>query len=505
MALTIGMKHQKTAVFAAGALASLAFAPVFALPLFWASMVFVWLLCDNVKTYRRAATICYLFGFGFFMCGFYWIANALLVDAKTFGALYPVALFSLGGFFGIFMIVPFLLWHFFKNDGVWIKVLAFSASFVLMEYIRSFLLTGFAWNMLGTMFAFSALTIQFASVFGVYGLSFVALVLAGAVYAFCKGLKKSGMAVFCGISTFLVVFGFVRLEKYDNAPSDVKIRLVQPSIAQSMKWDEDTLTDNLMEHIKMSRAQPLNGVQFVVWSETASPFDPRRSAFVRAQIRQAVPEGGYLLFGLIRYDEESKKAYNSMSVIDEDGETVGFYDKHHLVPFGEYVPLRRFLPNFVRPIANLFSDLSAGEKLKNISLNCVFKFGALICYEIIFPDEVVNRKDKPSFLVVISNDAWYGKSFGPYQHLVSAKLRAVEEGVTIVRSAGSGVSALIGPTGEVIDSLGLNEKGILDVFLPFNPQVPTIYAVLGGKCVQLIMLAVLFALLTLKIVRLKHK
>jgi len=340
---------------------------------------------------------------------------------------------------------------------------------------------------------------------GAYGLSFVALVLAGAIYAFCKGLKKSGVVVFCAVSVFLIVFGLVRLEKYDNAPSDVKIRLVQPSIEQSVKWDEDALTDNFLEHIKMSHAQTLNGVQFVVWSETASPFDPRWSTFVRAQIKQAVPEGGYLLFGLIRYDEESNKAYNSMSVIDEDGQTVAFYDKHHLVPFGEYVPLRRFLPNFVRPIANVFSDLSVGEKLKNIDVNGVFKFGALICYEIIFPDEVVNRNDKPSFLVVISNDAWYGKSFGPYQHLASAQLRAVEEGVTIVRSAGSGISALIGPMGEIIDSLGLNKKGTLDVFLPRHAKVPTLYALLGGKCVQLIMLVVLLALLTLKIVGLKHK
>ena len=159
----------------------------------------------------------------------------------------------------------------------------------------------------------------------------------------------------------------------------------------------------------------------------------------------------------------------------------------------------------MRPIANLFSDLSAGEKLKNIDVNGVFKFGALICYEIIFPDEVVNRKDKPSFLVVISNDAWYGNSFGPYQHLASAQLRAVEEGVTIVRSAGSGISALISPMGEIIDSLDLNKKGILDVFLPRYAKVPTIYALLGGKCVRLMMLAVLLALLTIKIVGLKHK
>ncbi|MBQ7660377.1 MAG: apolipoprotein N-acyltransferase [Alphaproteobacteria bacterium] len=505
MALTREIKHQKTAAFAAGALASLAFAPVFALPLFLGAMVFVWFICDGLKTYKKTAAVGYFFGFGFFMCGFYWIANALLVDAKTFGVLYPVALLGLGGFFGVFMILPFLLWRYFESEGVWAKVSAFSASFVLMEYVRSFLLTGFAWNMLGTMFAFFPLAIQFASVVGAYGLSFIALVLTGAIYAFCKGLKKSGVVVFCAVSVFLIVFGLVRLEKYDNAPSDVKIRLVQPSIEQSVKWDEGALTDNFLEHIKMSQVQPLNGVQFVVWSETASPFDPRRSAFVRAQIRQAVPEGGYLLFGLIRYDEKRNQAYNSMSVIDEDGQTVAFYDKHHLVPFGEYVPLRRFLPNFVRPIANLFSDLSAGEKLKNIDVNGVFKFGALICYEIIFPDEVVNRKDKPSFLVVISNDAWYGKSFGPYQHLASAQLRAVEEGVTIVRSAGSGISALISPMGEIIDSLDLNKKGILDVFLPFNPTVPTIYALLGGKCVQLMMLAVLLALLTIKIVGLKHK
>ena len=202
---------------------------------------------------------------------------------------------------------------------------------------------------------------------------------------------------------------------------------------------------------------------------------------------------GYLITGLVRHDDESNdyQPYNSMYVIDDNGNTVAYYDKHHLVPFGEYVPLRKYLPEWVRPVANVVAEFGVGEPYKNIALPDYPPFGALICYEIIFPDAVVNRNNPPQWLVVLTNDGWYGKSFGPYQHLVAAQMRAVEEGITVVRSANSGISAVINPVGKIKAQIPLYAKQTLDVKLPLITKVPTVYAQIGGKIMALVMLLIL--------------
>ena len=146
------IKHKKTMLFVIGALSALGFAPVYALPLFVAGMVFSFLMSDKAQNIKQAAFIGYVFGFGFYCAGFYWIANALLIDIKVFGWLYPITLIATGAFFGFFFIPPFMVWYCLKNS-LWRKVLGFASSFVLCEYLRSFLLTGFPWNMMGSMFA----------------------------------------------------------------------------------------------------------------------------------------------------------------------------------------------------------------------------------------------------------------------------------------------------------------------------------------------------------------
>lgn len=484
------IKHKKTMLFVIGALSALGFAPVYALPLFVAGMVFSFLMSDKAQNIKQAAFIGYVFGFGFYCAGFYWIANALLIDIKVLGWLYPITLIATGAFFGFFFIPPFMVWYCLKNS-LWRKVLGFASSFVLCEYLRSFLLTGFPWNMMGSMFAFSDTLLQTASVFGTYGLSFLLLVITGAFYVLIKKHKTSALCAIFGILGAMVVFGFYRLKNYENGDLQIKVRLVQPSIAQSLKWDRDSLENNLKSYIEMSRQQGLEKIKMVVWGETAAPFNPEESVYYKNLIRQAIPDNGYLITGVLRYDEPKDALYNSVSVLDKRGHTVAFYDKNHLVPFGEYIPLRKYLPTWVKPVANQIADFEKGERFKVLNVKGLPRFGALICYEIIFPDKVINRKDKPSFLVLVSNDGWYGQSFGPYQHFVAAKLRAVEEGLTIIRSANNGISAVITPVGGVRGKIGLNVKGIQDVFLPQTLTLDTIYARIKGVGVQGLMLLVL--------------
>lgn len=490
-------KHQKTALWIAGALASLGFAPVYAWPLFFGGLLFAWKVCETKETYASAALTGYLFGFGFFCAGFYWIGNALLVDVLTFGWLYPIVLLASGAFFGLFFIVPFMIWHAFKTMGVWAKVLGFASAFVLMEYVRSFFLTGFPWNMLGTMFAFSDVLVQTASLVGTYGLGFLLVLWVGCCYAALEKRYKSAALVFLCSFAFVIQFGAWRMSFEEHVDSDLKIRLVQPSIKQNIKWSKEALEDNVKQYIDMSRSGGFSDVKLVVWGETATAFNPSESKYWQRKIKKAVPPKGYLITGLLRYDRLTDELFNSMSVIDDEGQTVAFYDKNHLVPFGEYIPFRTLLPGWVRPVANQIADFSKGEKYKLLDVEGLPKTTGLICYEIIFEDEVINRKNKPELIVLVSNDGWYGNSSGPYQHLVSARMRAVEEGVTIVRAANNGISAVINPLGQIVSKIDLNEKGISDVYLPKKLTLPTLYSKIGGKSIQWVMcllLAVLFLL-----------
>ena len=492
------IKHQKTALFFSGVLASTGFAPLYGVPVFMACLCFCFFLLDQARTYKQSALEGYLFGFGFFSAGFYWIANALLIDAATFGWLYPITLLATGACFGVFFVLPFMVWHFFKDQNVFCKVLAFSCVMVLMEYLRSFLFSGFPWNMIGSMFGFSEVLIQTASLFGTYGLSFLLLVLTGAIYALFEKKHKASFFIIFSVLSFMSIFGLWRLGVYDASSSNLKVRLVQPSIAQDMKWDRQALEENVKTYVEMSKRQGFDDVKFVVWGETATAFNPKDSVYWQKVISKAVPQNGYLMTGVLRYDETNDKLYNSMSVIDEKGETLGFYDKSHLVPFGEYIPFRAYLPSWVRPVANQIADFSVGEKYKILKVPGLPNFGALICYEIIFPDEIVNRKNKPSFVVLVSNDGWYGKSSGPYQHFLSARLRAVEEGITVVRSANNGISAVIGPLGKVLGKIGLNQVETLDVYLPQNMTQDTLYSRIGSKGIQYVMCFILLMLLVLK-------
>lgn len=481
------LNHPKIAALFLGMLSSFAFAPVYALVLMFVCLASAMKLADMAGNWRKAAAIGYWYGFGLFMAGFYWVGNALLIDIVSFGWLYPITLLGAGAFFGLFTILPFVMLALYKTPVI--KVLNFAAMWVLMEWVRSFIFTGFPWNLAGTAWAFHPVFIQTASLWGTYGLSFITIVLSGCFYLFFNGARKVSILCFSGTVAVMVGFGFWRLSAYDRASSDIVVRLVQPSIPQVMKWEPEMLAQNLNEYIELSRKNGFEDVDFVVWGETAAPFyiDPKQFDWRGA--KAAVPPKGHLITGSLRFD--GFQAYNSMFVLDPDLKLAAYYDKHHLVPFGEYIPFRRYLPEWIRPIANSVADFGSGQPFKSIKLDNIPAFGALICYEIIFPDEVIDRQNKPSWLVVLSNDGWYGKSSGPYQHLAMTQMRAVEEGVTVVRSANTGISAVINPMGEIIDLIALDQKGMTDVKLPQVLDVDTTYNCFGKYPIIIFMLLII--------------
>ncbi len=490
-------KFSKSAALILGGLSTAALPPYYFLPLLvfaFAGLMFLLLTSPSPK---KAFALGYWFGFGHFACGLFWINHALMTDLPRLGWLIPFCLAGSGGFFGLFTAFPALFCRFFS--GVWSKLLAFAAAWTFFEWIRSFIFSGFPWNLLGTVWAFSDNAIQAASVFGTYGLSLLTVVAAGAWgIPLFRPERKNLLAAFLVsllLPALLFTYGSLRLNRHARETfSDINIRIVQPAIPQQLKWHKEMLENNLQAYIEASIRNIPSQTNMVIWGETANPFVLSLQPQYLDWLLQAVPTDGYLITGALDYlyDGNKWRPVNAMQALDRKG-VAASYSKSHLVPFGEYIPLRSYLPASLKPVTNVIADFISGTGPATVSLPQIPPFGTLICYEIIFPAAVTDPQQRPEWLINLTNDGWYGDSAGPHQHLIAARMRAVEEGLTIVRAANSGISALISKTGVVLRSLPLNVSGTLDFALPEKLSVPTPYSRYHNLTV---MLLCLFALTT---------
>lgn len=482
-------------LFCAGAMSSLIFPPFTQCLYGYAGLIgFLIFLFYKERGAKEMFWAAYIFGFAFFAVGFSWINNALLTDGEQFVAFVPLVMLAIGLFFGLFWGLPALAAA--KGKGVYEKMLVFAGSYVLWEWVRSFIFTGFPWNLLGTAFSFHPRLIQGASVIGTYGLSLLLLIL-------CCGMALIGISIrqkklYKGSFLFILLpilglFYFGLQFHPINELDGLKVRLVQPNIPQTFKWQPALMYQNFRQYIDMSRVQPLDDVDMVVWGETATPYILDRDEERLAEIKNAIPEKGFLVTGVLRIGHENGREvpYNSLFVINGNGDIKDYYDKSHLVPFGEFLPFRDYLPDFMEPVASVVGDLGRGEKYKNIKVSGLPLMGGAICYESIFPKEVINPKEKPEILLVLANDGWYGISAGPYQHLAAAQMRAVEEGITVIRSANTGISAVILANGEMLGVIGLDVSGVTDVMLPKKLSRKTVYGTYGNAIPLSILLLIL--------------
>lgn len=479
------LQYRKTISALLGIAATFALPPYYQIWILVLSFSGLAVLLSKAISAKQALALGYWFGFGFFAVGLLWIVNALTLDIKSFWWLIPITLAASGAFFGIFVAVPAFGSHFFR--GIWAKVVAFAVLWGICEWIRSFLFTGFPWNLLGSTLAFDHRLLQPASIFGTYGLSVITVLVAMLPAAAIKTSKKNVLiVVLCEtiLIAGIVGFGKYRTDLLDNSDlSEIKIRIVQPSIPQSMKWNYNELEHNFSDYIEMSQAPGFETINAVIWGETASTFPLALDRAHFYEVLPAVPDDGFLITGSIDYypdDDDRWLPVNAGMVLKHGKGIIDTYAKSHLVPFGEYIPLRKFIPAKLRPITNVIADFRAGKGVRTIHTDKLPPFGILICYEIIFPHKVTNKKDRPQWLINLTNDGWYGESAGPYQHLATAQLRAAEEGLTIVRAANSGVSALISRSGEVLTSISLHKRGNLDFNLPKDLSVVTPYSKYGN-------------------------
>lgn len=494
--------------FLLGALGAAALPPVYAVPLLIVSFSGLVLLVDRTPRPLAAIALGWFFAFGYFVAGIYWVANALLSVSSEFGWLLPFAIAgAVGGLSALLAVFPALavgLARILWPAGP-ARVLVLAICWTLFEWLRGWVLTGFPWNLVGTCWGFSDAINQLAALTGIWGLSLVAVLVAGlpALLVDWDGRRSTDeasrrctSAAIAWIASSLVVLlaiwvgGWLRLSGADDLMvPDVRLRLVQANVSPTDKGSGDRRDDVLNRHLRLTRDTPgLDTITHVVWSETAVPFPLER---YRDRLTEAVPQNGLLITGVVRTDPpvgEWKEIWNSMAVLDRSGRIVGSYDKFHLVPFGEYVPLHRFLP-FISKFTPGIADFSAGPGPRTLRLPGLPPVGPLICYEAIFPGQVVDRGDRPQWLLNITNDGWYGISAGPYQHFVAARLRAVEEGLPVVRAANTGISGVIDPYGRVLAQTRLGETTVLDVNLPQPLSELTPYA-RWGDAVMAVLLAI---------------
>lgn len=458
------------------------------LPLGLSLAYLVWNAADAApRPGRRRFLVGWAFGVGHFAAGLYWVSYAFLVDAETYGWMIPFALAGLGAGLGLFTGLAFWLAG-LAPAAAPLRWLAFAAAWTGVEWLRGWALTGFPWNSLGTAWAPFPAFAQPAAWIGMYGLAWLTVLAAtapaaGRLGAF--GLRLGtlrGTALAAAVVAAWGIGGAARLpgEPMPTQPG-VALRLVQPNIPQSLKWDPIARRDNLYEQVLLSRAPGWETATHVIWSETAAtwPVDGPDDALMRNLIGPAAPPGGWLITGAPRQTPQGAplKIWNSIVALSAAGEIGAVYDKAHLVPFGEYVPFAGILP--VAKLTHGRVDFSPGPGVETERLPGTPPYSPLVCYEVIFPAAVADRRDRPDWLLNVTNDAWFGLSAGPHQHFASATLRAVEEGLPLVRAANTGISAVVDPYGRIVARLDLGRRGVLDAPLP-RPLPPTRFAAWGN-------------------------
>lgn len=488
-----------------GAIGALGFAPCFLFPALVLSFSVAWFLLDPLleksSPKRQAFWLGWWFGLGHFTAGLYWITYALTVDLSTFGWLIPFCLFGLPSLLAFFTGGAFLLTALWPSKGL-SRGFAFAAFWVGMEWLRSHLFTGFPWNLAGSSWGFSLEMLQVASLAGVYGLSLITLLLGISLqYLVSRNAfqRVIVLSLYLGIG-LLFVWGRGRLDNPEIS-SPHGIRLVQPNIPQKLKWDPAQKQANFQTLLSLSTRPSVLPLKAVIWPESAVPFCVEQEPILRLLMGEVLPKGALLFTGGTRRTPlgvSPVQVWNSLLVLNTQGEIVTHYDKAHLVPFGEYLPFREVLDKLfgagaLKKLTTGGVDFTPGPGPKALPLpGGLPPLSGLVCYEVIFPRAVIDAdQPRPGWIVNVTNDGWYGKTSGPYQHLESARLRAVEEGIPLVRVANSGISAVFDAYGRIVGSLNLHTQGTLDVMLPLPSRWVPLYARWGDWITLMLLLLTL--------------
>jgi apolipoprotein N-acyltransferase len=503
--------HSRWAALLAGGISATGFAPLGLWPLTLISFALLIHLVAKAPTKKRAFQIGYGFGIGHFCVGMNWIAGAFRYQEAMPVWLGWIAVVALSLYIAVYPALAAL--------GAWTLgdkvrsvsgkstipfVTAFAGSWIITEWLRSWVFTGFAWNPLSAvqMGEIGGWALPTIGTFGVSGLVILlSAILWGLLAALLSATGKAITARFIDLALLLLACWILSLigggNKLDNVKMASVVTIVQPNIGQQDKYEPGYDALNFAKLASLSRPLKDQGPRLLLWPEAAIPdyledgypyryyqFQAGESAAgARAQLTTLMGSGDVLLTGsnrlVIDKDGQLAAARNSMSAMDANGRLLGHYDKSHLVPYGEYLALRWLLePLGATRLVPGDLDFIPGPGPQTLTLPGFGKVGIQICYEIIFSGQVIDRNNRPAFLFNPSNDAWFG-SWGPPQHLAQARLRAVEEGLPVIRSTPTGISAIIDSDGGIVDAIPLGKAGRIDAKLP-AAKSPTLFARYGN-------------------------
>jgi apolipoprotein N-acyltransferase len=481
--------------FVAGLLSALAFAPFGVFPFLLLGFAALVLLIDGAQTaarpVRAAALAGWVFGFGQFLAGLYWIAYAFLVDAADhlwqmpfIMVLLPAGLALL---IGAATATASRFWH-----AGWQRVFLLAACYATAEWVRGWLFTGFPWNLPAYGWGASMAVLQVNAVVGAYGLSLLT-VLFGASLALLLDRSRDWIvpAAMTGLFALIWIGGDIRLgtTQIQTVPG-VHLRLVQPNVPQQEKYLPEKRATHWNDLIRLSLVKHGAEPTHIIWPEAAPPFLLGREPVALDDVA-ILTANRVLMTGAVRAEVVPGKKpvfFNSFYIFGHGGRLIATYDKFHLVPFGEYVP--QFLQELgLGNVVNMPGSFGFGDGPHTFAIPDAPSVGPLICYEILFPGAVTAR-ERPQWLVNITDDSWFGppSSTGPKQHLLIARVRAIEEGLPIARDANTGITAMIDPMGRLLGTLANGKTGVLDSDLP-RALPETLFAKLGSTIFFLLLVA----------------
>lgn len=495
--LSWGWKRRAIA-FGAGAVGALALAPInFAPAMFVTLCVAVWLIDGSIErptpqTKRAsgifhavgdAAAVGWWLGFGYFVAGLWWLGSAFLVEADQFAWALPLGVLGLPALLAFFFAFGFAAARLIWSPGIW-RIFALAAGLGLAEWLRGNILTGFPWNPLAMTLAGNDYTAQLASIVGLYGLTLTVVVIFAAPATLgdapSNRTRKTTRPTITAMLVLVIIAGSgaIRLWRAETAfePS-IKLRIVQPNLPQDEKFRPDRKDQILSHYLGLSdRATSptvtgLADVTHVIWPESPFPFILGRDPEAIRRIASVMPVGTTLITGAARQappppGRSRSQFFNSIQLLGSDGNLADGYDKVHLVPFGEYLPFASFFEKLgLRQFVHIPGGFDPGAGPRLLTAPGLPKALPMVCYEAIFP-ESGPLADRPGWILNVTNDGWFGRTSGPYQHLAQARLRSIELGLPLVRAANTGVSAVIDGYGRVLSSLPLGVEGVLDSPLP---------------------------------------
>ena len=488
-----------------GMISATALPPWYFMPGIFAFSVLATLLFKCANSVETAC-VAWLFSFGYHLLGMHWLSNAFLIDSDKFAFLIPISFLGLPAVLALF---PACLLSLFPliSSSIPKNTIAIASLWSLSDYIRGHLFTGFPGNLTSYAMSVSESLSQAASVLGAYGLNFL-IIFVGIgpsvlLVKRCFWTKHSlNILILCFlIPPVLWVAGMVRLlEANVTTDPNVLIRIVQANISQKDKWRPELKFKNISKYLKLSNlptkinynTRSIQNIDFIIWPETAVPAFLATDKKLRTSIMHALPTSSRLITGAPAIAAQPKtQLHNSLFVISSDAKIDAQYNKVRLVPFGEYVPLKDWLP--ISKIVQGLADFRAGSGLKVLNVPLLGFISPVICYEIIFPGDVIKEQERnqSNLIINLTNDAWFGNGAGPRQHLAIAKMRAIEEGVPLIRSANTGISGFYDAYGRTMGEISLNQEGILDRYLTNPTPHRTIYSRFGNSIYLLLLLVCL--------------